>query len=414
MINNSETLPPELASINQLEPREALEVLLKYAAQRKASDLFFQPSDSYYTISTRQLGSIRRVVMVSKELGSQLVNLVKSSAGMELSEHRHPLDGRWAYQIDGKPFEFRINSMGTLFGEDLVLRLLPTGEECLPLEKLGLVGNQFSDLRTMLASRSGLLLVTGPVGAGKSTTLYACLDYLNDGSRMIITLEDPVERVIKGIRQSQVQPKIGLGFLELLRGVLRQSPDIIMIGEIRDEETAQTAVRAASSGHLVLATLHSPLAVGAIQSMLAFGVNPFFLSNSLVGVIAQRLIRTLSPTTRKMYDVSHSPETFKDVREYLEMGQGNVIYGPDENDPDSEGGYVALTGLFEVLTINRTIQNLIAENATEADLHRAGLNRGMLDFSRAALLKTAQGITGVEEISLVVPTMELEDHERLA
>ncbi|MCA9132646.1 MAG: Flp pilus assembly complex ATPase component TadA, partial [Planctomycetales bacterium] len=281
----------------------------------------------------------------------------------------------------------------------------------LPLEELGLVGRQFSDLRAMLNNSSGLLLVTGPVGAGKSTTLYACLEYLNDGKHMINTLEDPVERVIPGVRQCQIQPKIGLGFLEMLRGVLRQSPDIIMIGEIRDEETAIAAVRAANSGHLVLATLHSPLAAGAVQSMLAFGVNPYFLANSLVGVVAQRIIRKLSPNSRKMYDVSHSPETFAEVQEYLETGQGNVIYGPDENDPESEQGYIGQTGLFEVLTVNRKIQQLVSSGVGAAELHRAALDRGMLDFNRAALLKTAQGITGVEEIGRLMPAVELDDYD---
>lgn len=292
----------------------------------------------------------------------------------------------------------------------MVIRLLATGGDSIQIEELGLVGNQASDLRAILNSGSGLLLVTGPVGAGKSTSLYACLNALNDGSKMIITLEDPIEKLIKGIHQCQVFQKIGIGFSELLRGVLRQSPDVIMIGEIRDEETAQTAVRAANSGHLVLSTLHSPLAAGAVASMLAFGVNPYFLANSLVGVVAQHLVRRLSPTSRKAYDVSHSPDTFSDVKDYLEEGQGNVIYGPDVTDPDSQGGYVGQTGLFEVLTVNRKLKELIANRASSAEIHRPALERGMLDFSRAALLKTAQGITGIEDIGRLIPAVELEDY----
>jgi type II secretory ATPase GspE/PulE/Tfp pilus assembly ATPase PilB-like protein len=405
-----ESLPPELAGIQSLEPREALAAILAQATKVEASDLFLQPYGTHYVVSTRQMGIVRPMVIVSNEQGMALVNSIKSAAGLDLAERRHPLDGRWSYQVGEASYDFRINTIGTHYGEDMVIRLLATGGGSLRLEDLGLVGNQFSDLRAVLNSSSGLLLVTGPVGAGKSTTLYACLNALNDGSKMIITLEDPIEKLIKGIRQCQVLPKIGIGFGELLRGVLRQSPDVIMIGEIRDEETAQTAVRAANSGHLVLTTLHSPLAAGAIQSMLAFGVNPYFLANSLVGVVAQHLVRRLSPKTRKMYDVSHSPDTFSDVKPYLQPGQGNVIYGPDVNDPDSQGGYIGQTGLFEVLTVNRKMKELIANSASSADIHRAALERGMLDFSRAALLKTAQGITGIEDIGRLIPAVELDDY----
>lgn len=406
----SSTLPPELANIQSLEPREALNVILTQAVKGGASDLFIQPNGNHYAVLSRQLGVVRPLVVVSNELGMSILNSIKSAAGLDLAERRHPLDGRWSYQVGEAAFDFRINTIGTHYGEDMVIRLLATGGDSIQLEDLGMVGNQFSDLRAVLNSGSGLLLVTGPVGAGKSTTLYACLNALNDGSRMIITLEDPIEKLIKGIRQCQVIPKIGIGFPELLRGVLRQSPDVIMIGEIRDEETAQTAVRAANSGHLVLTTLHSPLAAGAVASMLAFGVNPYFLANSLIGVVAQHLVRRLSPKSRKMYDVSHSPDTFSDVKEYLQEGQGNVIYGPDVNDPESQGGYVGLTGLFEVLTINRKLKELIANSARSADIHRAALERGMLDFSRAALLKTAQGVTGIEDIGRLIPAVELEDY----
>lgn len=410
LVENRDNLPPELANIQKLDARTALEAILKQATARAASDMFVQPHGTHYVVSLRELGAIRQLVVVSNEQGMQLINLIKSSADMDLAERRHPLDGRWTYEVSDRKFDFRINTIGTHWGEDMVLRFLPTDGACLPLSELGLVGKQSSDLRAVLNSGSGLLLVTGPVGSGKSTTLYACLEALNNGRKMIITLEDPIERLIKGLRQCQVQPKIGVGFLELLRGVLRQSPDVIMIGEIRDEETAKTAVRAANSGHLVLATLHSPLAAGAVQSMLAFGVNPYFLSNSLVGVVAQQLVRKLSPKSRKMYDVSHSPDTFQDVKQYLESGQGNVIYGPDENDPHSQGGYIGRTGLFEVLTVNRKLKQMIQDCAGASEIHRVAMERGMLDFTRAALLKTAQGITGVEEIGRLIPAIELDDY----
>ncbi len=406
-----QNLPEHLATINEREPREAVNVILEHAVANNASDIFLHCNVGHYMVSLRRMGMVEQLVVLSSDLGLQAVNIIKSSANMDLSERRHPMDGRWAHEIADAKVSFRVNSIGTLHGEDVVLRVLPTTSNNLQLEELGFVGDQLSSLRGMLNSGSGLLLVTGPTGAGKSTTLYACLDYLNNGRRAINTLEDPIEHVIPGIRQCQIQPKIGLGFLELLRGVLRQSPDVIMIGEIRDEETARTAVRAANSGHLVLATLHSPLAAGAIQSMLAFGVNPYFLSNCLLGIVAQRLIRQLSEETRQMFDVSHSPETFDEIRGYLEPGEGNVIYGPDESDPKSQKGYVRQIGLFEILTIDRQIKELVAAGANASEIHSTARAKGMLDFSRSALLKVAQGQTGVEEMSRVIPTVELADYE---
>ncbi len=235
-------VPDELADIHQIDPRAALNAVLHYSAEQKASDLYLHANSNHYAISIRKLGTIRRLVVLSLEQGIQLVNLIKSSAGMDLTERRHPMDGRWTHMIEDHRYDFRVNSMGSLYGEDLVLRLLPIADESMPLSELGFVGNQPNDLCAMLGSGSGLLLVTGPVGAGKSTTLYACLEHLNNGRKMIHTLEDPVEHIIRGARQCQVQAKIGLTFLSLLRGILRQSPDVIMIGEIRDEETAKTAV----------------------------------------------------------------------------------------------------------------------------------------------------------------------------
>ncbi|MEO8271808.1 MAG: ATPase, T2SS/T4P/T4SS family, partial [Aureliella sp.] len=220
-INNA--LAPELANIQALEPREALSVILAQAVKGQASDLFIQPNGNHYSMSSRQMGVVRPMVVVSNEQGMSIINLIKSAAGLDLAERRHPLDGRWSYRVGEADYDFRINTIGTHYGEDMVIRLLATGGNSIELESLGLVGNQFSDLRAVLNSGSGLLLVTGPVGAGKSTTLYACLNALNDGGKMIITLEDPIEKLIKGIRQCQVLQKIGIGFPELLRGVLRQS-----------------------------------------------------------------------------------------------------------------------------------------------------------------------------------------------
>jgi type II secretory ATPase GspE/PulE/Tfp pilus assembly ATPase PilB-like protein len=262
-------------------------------------------------------------------------------------------------------------------------------------------------LTALLSSPSGLILVTGPTGTGKTTTLYACLQHLNNGERKINTLEDPVEYAVKGVRQSQVQPALGVDFPELLTNVLRQAPDVIMIGEIRDQATAMTAVRAANSGHLVLATLHAPVAAHAVQNMLNLGAHPYFLGNCLLGVVAQRLVRVLNPQSRVAYDISESPGTFADVQSLLAPGEGQNIYGPSPPSTDGIPPYIARTGLFEVLTMNKELRRLVTEARPAEEIEQQAIEQGMIEFRRAALLKVAQGVTSIEEMMRVVPSAYL-------
>jgi type II secretory ATPase GspE/PulE/Tfp pilus assembly ATPase PilB-like protein len=364
--------------------------------------------DSSYHVTIRRMGTMETIAVVPKELGVLMVNLVKSNAGMDLAEKRRPLDGRWHHEVNGQTIHFRINSIGTLHGEDVTLRLLNRRSGLLSMERLGLIPSQLADIRGMLASSGGLILVTGPTGGGKTTTLYACLQQLNDGTRKINTLEDPIEYALPGVRQSQVNPRMGLSFSELLRGTLRQNPDVIMVGEIRDEETATTAVRAANSGHLVISTLHAPMATSAVHALLAYNVHPFFLANSLLGVVAQRLVRVLSDKTRIAYDISHAPETFSEVKSLLAPGQGHVIYGPDAADPHAHQGYTAQTGLFEVLPVNQELREMVAAARPSSELRKRAIELGMLDFHRAGLLKVAQGVTSIEEVVRNLPNESLE------
>jgi type II secretory ATPase GspE/PulE/Tfp pilus assembly ATPase PilB-like protein len=256
----------------------------------------------------------------------------------------------------------------------------------------------------MLESPSGLILLTGPTGSGKTTTLYACLARLNDGQRKINTIEDPIEYALDGIRQSQVNPAVDLGFPQLLRSVLRQSPDVIMIGEIRDGETAETAVRAANSGHLVLATIHAPAAPGAIQSMRALGVHPHFLATALRGVVSQRLVRTLCPSCKVSFDLSHAPHTFDDVRPWLSPEDGKLFYAPKGCELCNNVGYAGRTAIFEVLPIGRSIRNLISDNRPTREIRLTAIEEKMLEFRQAALLKVALGLTSTEEVFRVIPS----------
>ena len=303
--------------------------------------------------------------------------------------------------------DLRINAIPTLYGEDMAIRLLDREQRLLRLDILGLGRQDLSKLRSMLASPGGLILVTGPTGSGKTTTLYACVQYLNDGTRKINTIEDPVEYALEGVRQSQVNPRMDLDFPELLRSVLRQAPDVIMVGEIRDPITAETAVRAANSGHLVFATLHAPTAPGAVDSMLAMGVHPHFLASSLLGILAQRLVRTLCPKCKLGVDISESPLTFEEVRKWIEPAQGQAIYAAHGCPECRQEGFTGRTGIFEVLRVSKEVRRLVAERRTVREIREQAIKEGMLDVRRAALLKVAEGVTSTEEMMRVIPAEQL-------
>lgn len=398
-------------SLVDMQPQEAAEAVIRQAAAMKASDLYMLSEEESVTIAVRRLGQVETLASLPKDEGGHMIRSLKAVAGLDIAETRRPLDGRFIQDYDDRRVDLRINSIPTLFGEDLTCRILDRSANLYKIDELGMSSGDESNLVAMLNSPSGLILVTGPTGTGKTTTLYACLQYLNDSSRKINTLEDPIEFGMAGVRQSQVNVKLGVNFSDLLRNVLRQAPDVIMIGEIRDEETATTAVRAANSGHLVLATLHAPIAAGAVQSMLALGSHPYFLASCLLGVVAQRLIRVLNPETRMGFDISMSPDTFKDVEDLLGPDEGKAIYGPDATDENSQGGYVSRTGLFEVMTLNREIRRLIAEGRPSQEIERQAVGNGMIEFRRAALLKVAQGVTSTEEMLRAVPSeyLGLED-----
>jgi type II secretory ATPase GspE/PulE/Tfp pilus assembly ATPase PilB-like protein len=332
---------------------------------------------------------------------------IKANADMDISERRRPTDGRWIHQVGERRLDLRINSVPTLHGEDVTIRIWDHSLGLFALDDLGMSRSDLNKLMYMLTHPSGLILVTGPTGTGKTTTLYACLQYLNNSSRKINTLEDPIEYALDGVRQSQVNAKLGLDFPELLRNILRQAPDIIMIGEIRDRDTVATAVRAANSGHLVLATLHAPTASGAVHSMLALGAHPYFLSGCLLGVVAQRLVRTLCPECRVRYDISESTETFREIQPLLEPGEGTAIFGPGGCDACLQLGYAGRSGLFEIMTINQALRRLVARAATSHEIEDAAVKAGLVVFRRGALLKVAQGVTSTEEILRDVPAEHL-------
>jgi type II secretory ATPase GspE/PulE/Tfp pilus assembly ATPase PilB-like protein len=391
--------------VADLAPEEAVKRLIEHGAQLAASDLFFTTNKDHVAVQARHLGILRPLSTLSSDMGRRCMAHIKALAGMDVAERRRPLDGRWIYERDtGGTMDLRINTVPTLYGEDFTLRLLERNSQLLALDGLGLLQTDYNRLLSMVSSPSGLFLVTGPTGSGKTTTLYACLTFLNNGQRKINTIEDPIEYAMDGIRQSQINPRLDVGFPELLRGVLRQAPDVVMIGEIRDPVTAETAVRAANSGHLVLATLHAPVAAGAVQSMLSLGVHPHFLASSLLGVVAQRLIRTLCPQCKVSFDLVDSPETFAEVRHRLAPHEGKLLYGPKGCSKCRMLGYSGRTGVFEVLTVSRDMRPLILARQPTPVLRHKAIEEGMTEFRHSALLKVAKGETSIEEVFRAVPS----------
>jgi type II secretory ATPase GspE/PulE/Tfp pilus assembly ATPase PilB-like protein len=397
-----------MIDVSRLPAERAVDALIDHAVDMGASDLFLVSNEEHLAVLVRHLGIIRPISIDSLDLGKRILSHIRANAGMDLTERRRPVDGRWIWRgPEGEMVDLRINVIPTMYGEDAAIRLLSRGKAIFNLDNIGMSREQFIAYESMITTPSGLILITGPTGSGKTNTLYGSLIRLNDGKRKINTIEDPVEYAVDGLRQSQVNPLINLGFAELLRAVLRQSPDVIMIGEIRDPETARTAVHAANSGILVLATLHAPSAAAAVQSMRAYDVPPHFLSTSLRGVVSQRLVRTLDPATRIAFDLADAPHTFDEVKAYLKGDEGTKLYAPGPAESNQMTGYAGRTGVFEVLKVSREIRNLIADGRPAREIRDRAISEGMLEFRKAALIKVAQGITTTEEVFRVVPSEQI-------
>lgn len=392
-------------------PEDLFHRVVREAVAMGASDLFINNDQQRIGIAVRHLGIVRPLAELPREAGMRLIRYVKAEAGMDIAERRRPLDGRWLFVWDnGKRVDLRINTIPTLYGEDLTIRLLDREMHLYGVESLGMMASQFNDLLEMLSSPSGLILVTGPTGSGKTTTLYACVQHLNDGKRRINTIEDPIEYALDGVRQSQINPVLHVDFPDLLRAILRQSPDVIMIGEIRDQLTAETAVRAANSGHVVFATLHARVAAGAVQSLLSLGIHPHFVANCLLGVLSQRLVRTLCPECKISVDLSDSPATFEEVRRWLPPSEGQMMCVPGKCGACRQTGYSGRTAVFEVLKPSRDLRKLVARHCAESEIESQAIQDGMLEFRRMALLTVALGKTSIDEVFRVFPTEHLGLH----
>lgn len=404
---------PQLTDLSGMTAEGAVDALIARSVAMGASDLFLEANEQHVAAEARHLGIMRTVAILDREQGRKAMAYIRNNSGMKMDETRKPDEGRWIWVPDGddsddvdNSVDLRLSIIPTLYGEDVAMRLLVRNSTLYKLENLGMFEKQLSKYQQMISSPGGLILITGPTGSGKTATLYATLMRLNDGQRKINTIEDPIEYSVEGLRQSQVHSSIGMGFAELLRAVLRQNPDIIMVGEIRDAETAKTAVRAANSGMLVLATLHSPSTAASVQAMRAYGVPNHFLANSLRGAVAQRLVRTLDPATRKEIDLGGT-HAFEEIKDLLKPGEGEKAYSAVPAPDNQMSGYTGRTGVFEVLQVTRNVRNMIAAEASAVAIRDQAIKDGMLEFRKAALLKVAQGETSTEEVFRVIPTEEL-------
>jgi type II secretory ATPase GspE/PulE/Tfp pilus assembly ATPase PilB-like protein len=385
------------------EPEVVVPELVEHAARARASDLYFNSNEDNVEVSIRHLGLIRHIGTLAADIGRRCISFVKTQGDMNVSERRRPLDGRWLFNgKEGRRLDLRINTIPTLYGEDCTLRILDQQYRLLEIGQLGMPQSIQVDLTRALSAPNGLILVTGPTEAGKTTTLYACLNHLNTGDRKISTIEDPIEYSLRGVRQSQVNAAIELGFDDLLRGVLRQAPDVIMIGEVRDAETARTAVWAAATGHMVLTTLHAPVATAAVHTLLRLDVNAHLLANALLVVLSQRLLRALCPACRQQFEVP-SPALFAGVRAEMAPSEGKHLYGPKGCNECLMTGYGTRTGIFEMLRVSPEVRRLIDDRASMQAIRARAAQESMVEFRHSALLKLAQGETSLEEVVRVLP-----------
>ncbi len=398
-----------MIDVTNLPAEKAVNALIEHAVDMKASDLFLTTNEQHVAVLVRHLGIIRPIAILPSDQGKKCLSHIKAASSMDLTENRRPSDGRWIFEPEDKDqtVDLRINAIPTMHGQDFAIRMLVRGATLFDLSTLGMMPDQLEQFEQMLTAPGGLILITGPTGSGKTATLYAALTKLNDGKKKINTIEDPIEYALPGLRQSQVNSAIELGFPELLRSVLRQSPDVIMIGEIRDAETARTAVHAANSGILVLATIHAPNAPGAIQSMRSLDVHAHFLANCLRGVLSQRLVRTLCTNCRASFDLSGAEGTFDDIGHLLTKDEGKTLYAPVGCEACDGAGYAGRTGVFELLTITKNIRNAVSDGRPTREIRTLALEEKMKDFRQSALLKVARGETTTEEIFRVVPAEHL-------
>lgn len=379
-------------------------VMLRTALEEGASDIHIEFNGEKVKIRFRIDGSLRTAIALPQNVYSGIVARIKILSKLRLDEKRKPQDGSFSTTIDDRKIDFRVSTMPAYYGEKVVLRILDSQRGVKPLDNLGLSEVNLEMVRSAIKRSYGLILITGPTGSGKSTTLYSIMNELDKEKSNIVSLEDPVEYHMSDINQSQMMPDIGYTFASGLRSILRQDPDIIMVGEIRDKETAQLAIQAALTGHLVLSTLHTNSAIGAIPRLVDMGVDPYLIAPTLILSIAQRLARTTCPSSRKLVPFDSSlklqiEEQMKDLPAEFkkDLTSKNEMY---ETVPSAEcpSGTRGRTAIFEMFKVDKEVQSVILKNPTEIEIYKVVRRKGMLMMREDAMLKSVQGIIPHTEV----------------
>ena len=376
-----------------------IDALLSDAVQRGASDIHFEPESSFLRIRYRVDGVLHQVRSLHKSFWPTMAVRLKVMSNMNIAETRAPQDGRISLRLSGRPIDFRVASQPTTHGENLVLRILDRQKGIVPLEYLGLPEETSANLRLMIARPEGIILVTGPTGSGKTTTLYSVLSHINNEAVNIMTLEDPVEYPMVMIRQTSVNEAAKLDFASGVRSMLRQDPDIILVGEIRDHPTAEMAFRAAMTGHQVYSTLHSNSSIGAIPRLLDIGMLPDIMAGNIIGIVAQRLVRVLCRHCKEPYAPSEAEIKLLGI---LPDQSAQTIYRPVGCDLCEHNGYNGRVAIMELLKMDQDIDELIARRATGREIKTVALDKGFRPLMEDAIQRVLDGVTSLSEVSRVV------------
>lgn len=401
---------------------QALSKILEYAIKSRASDIHIEPLEGTLKIRVRVDGVLREIMQLPKSIEPALVSRVKILSELKIDEHRVPQDGQFAVKIAGKEVDLRIAISPVVWGEQIVIRLLDKTGNSFDIEEMGYAGRALRVIRHGIKRPNGMVLTSGPTGSGKSTSLYALIKEIKNDSVNIVTLEDPVEYKMDGVNQIQVNADVGLTFANGLRSILRQDPDVVMVGEIRDGETAALAVQAALTGHLVFSTLHTNSAAGVLPRLLDMDIEPFLIASTVNTIIGQRLVRRVSPK-RETYQsspietqninttIGHLlPKTQADVARvsqdlgYKDLplaGQSAYTLVRGIDTPQTPKGYSGRAGIYEVMDVNADIQKLIIDHATSSEIQRVAVSQGMITMRQDGYLKALSGVTTIEEVNRV-------------
>lgn len=380
-----------------------VDTIIHAAIESRASDIHLEPQFPEMRVRFRIDGILYTIISIPRSIEASLVSRVKVLADMDITEHRRPQDGHISLKFNEKEYDLRIASISTVNGEKIVIRILDRTGMLLGLDDLGFSDKEQQAFRSLINRPYGIVLITGPTGAGKTTSLYAILSQVDTLGKNVITIEDPVEYKLEGINQMQINPAANITFATGLRSMLRQDPDVIMVGEIRDSETATIAIHAALTGHLVFSTLHTNDASSAVTRLIDMGIEPFLISSSLVGVVAQRLVRVVCPTCREEYQPG--PEEAKELG--LTQGPENLRFSRGKGCQDCmQTTYRGRSGVFEIMKISDTIRELILQKQPATKIKEAAVREGMTTLKSAAIEKVVRGISTSQEIKRVIYTSE--------